>query len=81
MFSVLIAGLDLTAKGLPKWMEVKDPDHLTVDEKKRIIHHADKQVEAAQAACMKNKSLGARCIFWGQHSNKELAIAKAIASH
>eukprot|EP00960_Hanusia_phi_P028737 747576-Hanusia_phi.AAC.1 len=67
-------------RGLPKWMEIKDPDHLTVNEKKRIIHHANKQVEAAEAACMKNKSLGAKCIFWG-NSNQDLAVAKAIAAH
>jgi len=37
MFSLLIGGLELHAAGLPKWMAVKDVDHLSAKEKSRIV--------------------------------------------
>ena len=37
MFQLLIGGLETNAKGLPKWMTVKDIDHLSSKEKSRIV--------------------------------------------
>ena len=37
IFQVLIGGLELHAKGLPKWMAVHDVDHLSSKEKSRIV--------------------------------------------
>lgn len=37
MFDLLIGGLDMSVKGLPKWMAKMDPDHLSADEKKTIV--------------------------------------------
>jgi hypothetical protein len=30
---------------------------------RRQLHHADENIKAAKKDCMKNKALGARCIF------------------
>eukprot|EP00287_Rhodomonas_sp_CCMP768_P011598 CAMPEP_0196741104 /NCGR_PEP_ID=MMETSP1091-20130531/37940_1 /TAXON_ID=302021 /ORGANISM="Rhodomonas sp., Strain CCMP768" /LENGTH=70 /DNA_ID=CAMNT_0042086621 /DNA_START=27 /DNA_END=239 /DNA_ORIENTATION=- len=64
MFDTLMAGLDMKVKGLPKWMSKIDPDHLSSTDKKSIIAHNDADVKEAKSKCMKNKALGARCIFW-----------------
>eukprot|EP00286_Rhodomonas_abbreviata_P021394 CAMPEP_0181315030 /NCGR_PEP_ID=MMETSP1101-20121128/15145_1 /TAXON_ID=46948 /ORGANISM="Rhodomonas abbreviata, Strain Caron Lab Isolate" /LENGTH=166 /DNA_ID=CAMNT_0023422185 /DNA_START=143 /DNA_END=639 /DNA_ORIENTATION=- len=67
MFSTLIGGLDMSVKGLPKWMAKMNPDHLSDKDKKTIIDHTDEKIKNAKAACDKNKALGARCIFWGDN--------------
>jgi hypothetical protein len=54
MFSLLIGGLDLHAKGLPKWMAIKDVDHLSAKEKSRIVSAAPRSLapRAANTAQM-----------------------------
>ena len=37
MFDLLIAGLDLSVKGLPKWMNKVDPDHMSSEQSKMIV--------------------------------------------
>jgi hypothetical protein len=48
-FSLLIGGLDLHAKGLPKWMAVKDVDHLSAKEKSRIVSAAPRSLPRSTA--------------------------------
>jgi len=37
MFAILVLENELHAKGLPKWMSIKNIDHLSAKEKTRIV--------------------------------------------
>jgi len=54
LLQVLMGGLDLHAKGLPRWMVHQDPDHLTHSQTSRILDYvAEKRhTEHEQQVCL-----------------------------
>ena len=44
MFSILVLENELHAKGLPKWMSIKNIDHLSAKEKTRIVSYHNLQL-------------------------------------